>query len=341
MSSESAPSVKSLQRARDREKKSRLRAEELLESKTRDLYHANQELQEQARQLREEIVHRTQTEEELRASHKTLHEQQAQLIQSDKMAGLGQLAAGVAHEINNPIGFVKGNLTTLCEYCTTMSTLLQHYRTLATNVLPEDNPMLHTIRVLEDREDITYILEDLKTLLTESVDGLKRVTDIVQNLKSFARADEAELQLADVNEGIESTLKIIWNELKYKCEVQKDLQPLPQLYCHPGQLNQVFMNVLSNAAHAIESQGTISIRTQALDDSITVRITDTGSGIPAESLAEIFNPFFTTKPVGSGTGLGLSISYGIIEEHGGTITVESTVGEGSSFTITLPRTDLD
>ena len=287
-----------------------------------------------------DVTARKQAEAELQRANAQLKENQAQLLQSEKMASLGQLAAGVAHEINNPVGFVTSNLSTLTEYTTVFLRLLDAHETLTQHLSPDQNlayhDVLHCIAAIRREEDLDFIREDLDTLLTESLSGLHRVKEIVQGLKSFARLDEAEMQIADINEGIEATLKVVWNELKYKCEVKKHLQPLPPIRCYPGQLNQVFMNLLVNAAHAIEQRGEIRIETEACDEAVVVRIRDTGVGIAQEHLSKLFNPFFTTKPVGEGTGLGLSVSYGIVRKHGGRIEVESEVGRGTTFTIYLP-----
>ena len=278
--------------------------------------------------------------ERLQRANEQLKENQAQLVHSEKMASLGQLAAGVAHEINNPVGFVTSNLGTLAEYTEVFTRLLDAYETLTDQLPPDQSAVhrdvLHDIAELREEEDLDFIQEDIDALLAESLNGMHRVKEIVQGLKSFARVDEAEMQIADVNEGIEATLKVVWNELKYKCEVHTTLKPLPQIRCYPGQLNQVFMNLLINAAHAMEERGEITIETEVASGEVVIRISDTGAGIPEEHLSKLFNPFFTTKPVGQGTGLGLSISYGIIQKHGGRIDVDSTVGRGTTFTIYLP-----
>jgi signal transduction histidine kinase len=187
-----------------------------------------------------------------------------------------------------------------------------------------------------DKNDYDFIKEDIDLMIEESIAGTERVKDIVLNLKSFARVDEAEKKDADIIESLESTLKIIWNELKYKADVVKNYSEIPIISCNPGQLNQVFMNIILNAAQAIEERGIITIETEHEDSYITVSISDNGQGIPEENLSKLFDPFFTTKPVGKGTGLGLSISYGIIEKHKGTIEVESEVGIGTKFIIKLP-----
>ncbi len=265
---------------------------------------------------------------------------ESRLVQSEKMASLGQLAAGVAHEINNPIGFVSSNVKTLSEYIDVFKLLLEKYQSYSDCVNQGDqelqNKLIKEINELREQEDIESIIEDTSDLLKESDDGLIRVKDIVLNLKSFVRLDETGSIEANINECIEATLKIVWNELKYNCEIVKEYGELPMLQCVPGQLNQVFMNLLVNASHSIKENGIITIQTEATSSEIIIRIIDTGEGIPEENLKELFTPFFTTKPVGQGTGLGLSISYGIVEKHNGRIDVESKVGKGSCFTIHLP-----
>ncbi len=269
-----------------------------------------------------------------------LEESQMQLMQSEKLANLGQLAAGVAHEINNPIGFVKSNLTTMSEYMTVFKKLLHHYACFDQAVEKKAEQELQSIRRLireiKAEEDLDELIKDVDDLLRESKEGTDRVAEIVQSLKSFARLDESEFEEVNINEGLESTLKLVWNELKYKCQVHLKLGLLPHIYCCPGQLNQVFMNLIVNAAHAIENRGEIHIETAAKQTHIEITITDNGKGIAKEHLNKLFNPFFTTKPVGEGTGLGLSISYGIVKKHKGSIEVQSEPGKGATFTVCLP-----
>lgn len=269
-----------------------------------------------------------------------LQHNQAQLIQSEKLASVGQLAAGVAHEINNPIGFVGSNLHTLAQYAQTIKQALEACVAMtektSSDLAAPVAANLQTIAKLRKEDDLDYIIGDLERLVTESTDGVQRVREIVQSLKSFSRLDEAVVKDADINECLETTLKVVWNELKYKCEVRRAFGNLPLLHCYPGQLNQVFMNLLLNAAQAIPEKGVITIRTAANDQEITISIADTGAGIPAEHLSKLFTPFFTTKPVGKGTGLGLSVSYNIIKKHNGRLAVESKPGCGSVFTIHLP-----
>jgi len=272
--------------------------------------------------------------------NRELKDNQNRLVQSEKMAAIGQLAAGVAHEINNPVGFVKSNLGTLTGYVDTFKDLLHQYELLTEAVRNNDTSgqaaSLDIVKRIREDEDLDYVLDDVDQLLSESVEGTERVKDIVQNLKSFARVDGLEAREADINDCIEATLKIVWNELKYKCTVQKNLKPLPLIKCFAGQLNQVFMNLLVNASQAIPEKGEIVIETDSTDEEVIIRISDTGSGIPPEVRERIFEPFYTTKPTGKGTGLGLAISIDIIHRHNGSISVESEAGVGTTFTIRLP-----
>jgi signal transduction histidine kinase len=260
-----------------------------------------------------------------------LEEAHNQLLQSEKMASIGQLAAGVAHEINNPIGYVSSNLGTLRGYVATLLDLLGVYESLE---LPD---ALHQrIAAAHAKADLGYLKSDIVDLLNETDDGITRVRRIVQDLKDFSHADAGDWTFADLHKGLESTLNVAHNELKYKARVVKEYGELPMLRCLPAQLNQVFMNLLVNAAHAIEVQGTITIRTSRHDEEAWIEISDTGHGIASHLLTRVFDPFFTTKPVGKGTGLGLSISWGIIKKHGGRIEVESQPGQGTTFRVCLP-----
>jgi len=268
-----------------------------------------------------------------RVLNKRLEEANNQLLQSEKMASIGQLAAGIAHELNNPIGFVHSNLGTLDGYIRDLMAIIDAYA----EGNSEECPRHKEIQLLCEERDFDFIRDDIFKLLAESKDGLSRVRKIVQDLRTFSRVGEQEWQEADLHEGLDSTLNIVWNELKYKCEVVKDYGDLPPVYCLISQLNQVFMNLLVNAGHAIAEKGTITIRTRRLDDEqVSVEISDTGSGIAPENLNRIFEPFFTTKPVGKGTGLGLSLAYGIIQRHNGKITVDSSLGHGTTFRVILP-----
>lgn len=274
------------------------------------------------------------TNEELAQAYSKLQNSQVQILQQEKMASIGQLAAGVAHEINNPMGFITSNLGTLDKYIERLQVFLaQQSRLIEENVSAEKQ---EDIKEQHKKLKIDYLLEDSRDLLEESLDGASRVKVIVQNLKTFSRLDQEDEHEADINECLDTTINIAWNELKYKVTLEKDFAPLPLLHCYPQKLNQVFMNLLVNAAQAIDEKGTINLRTWSDEVSIFVEIRDTGCGIPAESLSRIFEPFYTTKEVGKGTGLGMSISYEIIKEHGGEIQVDSVVGQGTTFTIHLP-----
>ncbi|MBD3382605.1 MAG: PAS domain S-box protein [candidate division Zixibacteria bacterium] len=244
-----------------------------------------------------------------------------QLMQSDKLAAIGTLAAGVAHEINNPMGYISSNLNTMDRY----TGILKQF--ILDNCESDKDEL----------EEIVEILDDLKSAIGESVDGATRVKDIVADLKSFSRVDKAEETSSDINEGIKSTLNIVWNELKYHCKVETDYGDLPDIKCMPNQLNQVFLNLLINAGQAIKHKnGLIKIRTYTDNDNIYISIKDNGEGISEKNLKKIFEPFYTTKEVGKGTGLGLSLVFDIIKKHNGDIAVESEIGEGTEFVISLP-----
>ncbi len=271
---------------------------------------------------------------ELEEAHKELKATQGQILQSEKMASIGQLAAGVAHEINNPIGFVKSNLNSLGRYFDRLSSFIEKQEQVIADLAATDGKEI--ISKLRKESKVDFILEDVSDLQTESLDGIERVSAIVQNLKTFSRVDQAEFNQVDINACLESTLSIVWNELKYKITLEKDLASLPDIYCYPQQLNQVLLNLLVNAGQAIEDKGVIKLSTWQDGPFICLSVEDTGSGIPEENLPRLFEPFFTTKEVGKGTGLGLSISYDIISSHGGNLLVDSVVGKGTKFTIQLP-----
>ncbi len=272
-----------------------------------------------------------------------LEDAHLQLLQSEKMSAIGQLAAGVAHELNNPIGFVYSNLGTLGEYAEDLLAIDAAYSGIATR-LPAlaAGSALDEVRRLKAASDHAYLVEDLPKLIRESKEGLERVRKIVLDLRDFSRVGESEWQWADLEQGLESTINIVWNELKYKADVERHYTPLPMIRCLASQLNQVFMNLLVNAAQAIEAHGTIVIRTGTdADDagslaSVWVEIEDSGRGMSPEVQKRLFEPFYTTKAVGKGTGLGLSIAFGIIVKHDGRIDFRSELGRGTTFRITLP-----
>ncbi|MCC6544136.1 MAG: PAS domain S-box protein [Nitrospirae bacterium] len=271
---------------------------------------------------------------------KKLQQTQAQLIQSDKMASIGQLSAGIAHEINNPTGFVLSNLKTLNEYISDIKGLLEEYDTLlqSCGAISDEDVLSHMKQVEEFKKkiDVVFLLDDIEQIFTETQDGMRRIMKIVKDLKEFSHTGSDSPEYADINKGLEGTLNIVWNEIKYKAEVKTLYGDIPHVLCYPQQLNQVFMNIFVNAAHAIESKGVITIRTFCEGDNVFVEISDTGCGISPEHVSRIFEPFFTTKPVGMGTGLGLSVAYAIIRKHYGDITVSSLIGSGTTFNICIP-----
>lgn len=274
--------------------------------------------------------------EELQDSNASLKSARQQLLQSEKMAAIGLLAAGVAHEINNPVGYVNSNLGTLEKYLADVFLILDKYESVEP-LLAVDDTLLAELRDLKAKVDLKYIREDLASLVSESHQGLERIKKIVLDLKDFSRTDAEEHWMwADVHHGLDSTLNVVWNELKYKCEVVKEYGTLPEIYCLPSQLNQVFMNLLVNAAQAIEVRGKITLRTGQEGERVWIEVSDTGKGISREHIHRLFDPFFTTKPVGKGTGLGLSVSYNIVEKHHGSFEVTSEVGQGTTFRIWLP-----
>ena len=265
-----------------------------------------------------------------------LESAQGQLLQSEKMASVGQLAAGVAHEINNPIGYVYSNLNSLEKYVQEIFSLMDMYT--ETESMIRDTALYERIAEVKTQLDVEFLKSDVQALMMESKEGIGRVKKIVQDLKDFSHVDASEdWNYANLQAGIDSTLNIVNNEIKYKAEVVKEYADIPEVECLISQLNQVFMNLLVNAAHAIEERGIITVRTGTEEnDTVWIEISDTGAGIPPENLKRIFDPFFTTKPIGKGTGLGLSLSYGIIQKHQGRITVSSQLGIGTTFKITLP-----
>lgn len=261
---------------------------------------------------------------------------QEQLLQSEKMASIGQLAAGVAHEINNPIGYVHSNLGTLQEYLSALMNLLECHEA----ALQADDPRTWREDVQDKRErlDIDFILGDLPKLLEESREGIERVTKIVQDLKDFSRSSGSgePMRPADLHKGLESTINIVWNELKYKVQLERHYGDLPAVDCHSSEINQVLMTLLINAGQAIENRGTITITTGSENGEAWISVADTGCGIAPEAIGRVFEPFYTTKPIGRGTGLGLAVAYNIMAKHHGRIEVSSRLGAGSVFRVVLP-----
>ena len=291
-------------------------------------------LEESFRILSSEVLH---SHESLKTAYTNLKNSQEQIIRQENMASIGQLAAGVAHEINNPMGFISSNLGTLNKYVDKFTEFIGAQAEVLSSI--KGDPSVEELQKIRKKLKLDYVMDDVKELISESLDGGERVKLIVQNLKSFSRQDDSECKPADINKCIKSTLNIVWNEVKYKAEVKQEYGNLPLIKCYPQKLNQVFMNFIVNASHAIEDKGEISIRTWDGDSSIHVAIADTGTGIPEDKLEKIFEPFFTTKPDGKGTGLGLSICSEIIHQHNGKISVDSEVGKGTCFTIKIPVID--
>ena len=276
---------------------------------------------------------------------KRLEDTQSHMLHTEKMASIGQLAAGVAHEINNPTGFVSSNLKTLSDYQGDLAQLIEKYHGLIGALKTEGNGYLlpevialniESILGFEKDIDIEFLLEDIVDLIGDCREGTERIKKIVIDLKDFAHPGEEVIQPTDINNGLASTLNVVNNEIKYKATVHKDFGTLPPVKGVPQQLNQVFMNILVNSAQAIEKKGDIHIKTWLADQNVKITISDTGCGIPEENLNKIFDPFFTTKEIGKGTGLGMNIVYNIIEKHQGTIEVQSEIGKGTTFTISLP-----
>ncbi|HMG76616.1 MAG TPA: ATP-binding protein [Pyrinomonadaceae bacterium] len=289
-----------------------------------------------ARRYKQDLEHRN---AELAGQKTEMENLQAQVLHAEKMASLGQLAAGVAHELNNPAGFIYSNIDLLKEYVDRLKSCLSDYDRL-------DLPPATAVRIsaIKKESDYDNMVADLDSILSDCYSGAERIRDVVQNLRLFSRLDEAEIKRVDLNEGIESTLRLLSGYYKSgRINLIRDFGQIPQVNCYAAQLNQVWMNVLVNAAQAIGSgAGEVRITTRCEERTVMVSVSDNGPGISPEQLKKIFDPFFTTKPVGEGTGLGLSISHGIIERHGGKIEVESTPSKGTTFTISLPiDADLD
>jgi two-component system, NtrC family, sensor kinase len=287
-----------------------------------------EEMLEQKNQQLEEAAHAE------REAREALLQAQGQLVQSEKLAGLGQMVAGVAHEINNPLAFVGNNVAVMQRDMAAIRRLLDLYKQ-ADGALPEG--LRKQIADLEEQMDLTYTLGNLDGLFARSRDGLRRIQQIVKDLRDFARLDESDLGEVDLNAGIDSTLNIIQGHAKRKhVKLVPELGDIPRITCYPAKVNQVVMNLVGNAIDASHDNGEVVIRTKADGQYVTIEVQDNGSGIPPHIRQKIFDPFFTTKPQGEGTGLGLSISYGIVRDHGGVISVDSEEGKGSCFRVKLP-----
>jgi two-component system NtrC family sensor kinase len=286
--------------------------------------------------VRQRTAQLEQRNEALTQVNERLVNVQQRLVQSERLASIGQLAAGVAHEINNPIGYVFSNFGTLSQYLVALMNMLQAYE--KAEPLISQASVRSDLAALRARIDLDYLKADIPAMMRESLEGIVRVRRIVQDLKDFSRVDNTmEWQFSDLHAGINSTLNIVSNEVRYKADVVLAYGELPEVECLPSQINQVVMNLIVNAAQSIgDTRGIITIRTGCTLDTVWIEVADTGCGISAENCQRIFDPFFTTKPIGIGTGLGLSMSYGIVSKHHGLIDVNSTVGIGTTFRITLP-----
>lgn len=315
---------KALTNALLRERKARKLAESLLEERAVELFLANGELEK--------------TIETLKTSN-------LQLLQSEKMASIGQLAAGVAHEINNPVGFISSNLGTLRDYIEEVRNIIDAQRFSikagaecvdAEQYVQVNAKAMADLKALLNKIDIDFLMLDVNDLLDESIDGVKRIRKIVADLLDFSRTNSSDYKNTDINALLEKTMSVAWNELKYKTEINRNFGELPEVYCNDGKIAQVLLNLFINASHAIHERGEITITTRHMGDNVSVIIADTGVGIPENIIANIFDPFFTTKSNSQGTGLGLHIARSVLDAHQGTISVTSELGVGTSFTILLP-----
>lgn len=298
-----------------------------LKKNQEDLIKKNKEIEEKRKDLQEALAKLEKVLEELKAS-------QLKILQQEKMASIGQLAAGVAHELNNPMSFISSNLSTLDKYIKRLTDFIRVQSEAVLSV--KDTSALYKVDKKREEVKLNHILEDAKVLLKESLDGAERVKKIVHELNSFSRMDEEEYKKADINECVDSAVTIVWNELKYKATLEKKYGSLPLVMCYPRQMNQVFVNLLINAVNSIPEKGIIAVQTWQENGSVWIEVSDTGVGIPPKNLIKIFEPFFTTKEAGKGTGLGLSITFEIVQKHKGEITVKSEVGKGTTFTVRIP-----
>ena len=275
--------------------------------------------------------------EHMKSLNIQLQNTQHQLLQREKMASLGQLAAGVAHELNNPIGFVNSNMNALERYLKDLISVNSAYDVVVKKMIGETPAEIDVVKKLKKDIDFDFLVRDAFQLVKESKEGLSRVTKIVHDLKEFSHVGEDEWCWVDLHKGIDVTLNIVWNELKYKCDLVREYGELPEIYCVPSQINQVILNLLVNASQAIESKGVLTVRTGIADtNEVWIEVADTGKGISPQDKKRIFEPFFTTKPVGVGTGLGLSLSYSIMQKHHGRIEVQSELNKGTIMRLHLP-----
>ncbi|CAN5800088.1 hypothetical protein BH11PSE12_BH11PSE12_03100 [soil metagenome] len=310
--------------------------EALVEKRTAQLAEANLKLEsdiQQRESIENELIRRN---TELTELNIQFSKAQEQLLQSEKMASIGQLAAGVAHEINNPVGYIFSNFGTLEKYIDDLFEVIKYYESIENSI--GSASVIGELKKIKDKVELDFLKDDIPELMQQSKEGIERVRKIVQDLKDFSRVDsQLEWQWANLHSGIDSTLNMVNNEIKYKADVIREYGILPDVECLQSQINQVIMNLVVNASHAIgDTRGQITVITSADESQVYIEVRDNGSGIPKEIVSRIFDPFFTTKPIGKGTGLGLSLSYGIIKKHHGDIQVFSEPGKGSSFMISLP-----
>ena len=315
----------------------REKATEILEQKVKErtieIQDKNEELRIQQEELKTINDALENQKEELQITLENLKQTQSQLVQSEKMASIGQLVAGIAHEINNPVTFISAGVDSLNTNLEEVGQVLDIYHRITTANVEQK---LKEIEKLKEKVEYKEALKEINKLIESIKTGTDRTTEIVKGLRTFSRLDEDVLKVANIHEGLDSTLILLRNKYKQRIEIEKQYGDIPEIECYPGQLNQVFMNILSNAIDAINDKGTITISTSKSNGKVQISIKDTGKGIPENIRTRIFEPFFTTKEVGHGTGLGLSISHSIIEKHKGTFEVNSEVGKGSEFVISLP-----
>jgi signal transduction histidine kinase len=305
-------------------------AKKFLDMKVRERTAQVMQQKEEIEEINEKLK---QQKDELQRTLENLQQAQTQLVQSEKMASLGQLVAGIAHEINNPVNFISAGVDSLTTNLEEIRQVLDIYHKItAGNV----NEKLKEIEELKERVEYKEAIRETNKLIESIKNGTKRTTEIVRGLRTFSRLDEDILKMADLHEGIDSTLILLHNKYKNRIEIVKSYGDLPMIECYPGQLNQVFMNILSNAVDAIDDKGTITINTSISGDYVRISVKDSGHGIPGNLSEKIFDPFFTTKGIGKGTGLGLSITQSIIDKHKGNISVASEIGKGSEFVILIP-----
>ncbi len=301
--------------AYERQKKAREKAEFILENKSRELYDANQSLI---------------------AAYSKLKNQKSQILHQEKLASIGQLAAGVAHEINNPTGFVKGNINSLNAYISDIANTISQYEELIKSRCEGDSDIDEEIAQIRKENDLDFIMEDVPQLINESLEGLSRIENIVTSLKDFSRPDSESDQEFSLNKCVEDTLRLVNSEVKYKADLEVSLGDIPMIAGQPGAVGQVVLNLVVNAADALETSGNIRISTARLGSEVRLDVSDNGPGIPQNLITRIFDPFFTTKDVGKGTGLGLSISHNIVQKHGGRMAVDSKEGLGTEFSVFFP-----